>query len=397
MTNLNYSIIGDRNTSFSAASGREEAAAPYLVNNTKLPTGSFVIERYLLSEIAAEILPKSRCRFCCKSIVPGKNGVAVIYSKAHSRASYGNLMTCGSIWLCAVCAAKISERRRVELVKAAGEHKGGLALITFTLQHDKNARLADTLGLLSLAAGKIFEGDWWTRFKQSVGYVGCVKANEITWSPRSGWHPHKHDLFFFEGVVDNKDAARIQKVLTDRYLYILEKFGGSALPGLAVDVRTARKNADVVAAYIAKFDKLPKSPYWGVESELTKSYVKRSKGAAGMTFWQLLKFAGSGDSEAVELVKEYDQAVKGKSSLAYSRGLKTLLKIDLKTDQEISDQLEKDGVEIAFLVRQLWRQVVSKKLRAQLLDAAGSGSVENINRFLVENDIVLKKEAQYEE
>jgi hypothetical protein len=367
----------------------QQGVPDILLNITKLPTVGAVFERYLLTEIAGEVLPDSRCVFCMKSIVPGRNGVSVIYSAEHSRASYGNLMTCGSIWLCAVCAAKISEKRRVELVQLVGCHFGGLAMITFTLQHELKDSLSDTLGKLKFACGKIFEGDFWTRFKLETGYIGCVKAREMTWSPRNGWHPHMHDLFFFEQIMSKSDVECMQRLLTDRYLYLLGKAGGTALPGLAVDVRVAERSVDIVAEYVAKWDKLPSSSYWGIESEITKSFVKRSKSAKGLTFWQLLKIAGQGDCDAVKLVREYSKAIKGMSSLAYSKGLKSLLKGEFLTDQDLTDQVEEGGVEMAFLAREIWRQVCKKQLRGQLLIAAGTGNTEDLIQFLASNDINL--------
>ena len=374
----------------SGPAGREEAGPDgegfnYLVNNTKLQSG-FVLQRYLLSEIAGEILPGSRCAQCRKALIPGKGGVAVIYSKAHQRASYGNLMTCGSIWLCAVCAAKISELRRVELVQATSNHTGGLALVTFTVRHKKTDKLSDTLKLLDFSFEKSFEGRWWQEFKARWGYIGKVTGLEITYGLH-GWHPHKHCLFFFESQVSKETAVKIQKELTDRYLYLVEKAGGSALRGLGVDVRRAEKNIDIVSEYIAKFDRMPESPYWGVESELTKGYVKKTK-AGGMTFWELLKCAAMGEKEAISLVREYATALRGKSSLRYSRGLKERLKVAPATDKELSDQPEKDGVQIAILVKDIWRQVCAKRLRGQLLEAAGTGLIGDILKFLVENGIL---------
>lgn len=387
---LNYSNNLDQVKPWTPGpAGREEAGhgedgLNYLVNNTKLQSG-FVFQRYLLSEIVGEILPESRCAKCRKALVPGREGVAVIYSPAHSRASYGNLMTCGSIWLCAVCAAKISELRRVELVQATSNHSGGLALVTFTVRHKKTDKLLDTLKLLDFSFEKSFEGRWWQEFKARWGYIGKVTTLEITYGA-NGWHPHKHCLFFFESQVSAETAIKIQKELTDRYLYLVEKAGGSALKGLGVDVRRAETNKDIVSEYLAKMDRMPESPYWGVESELTKGYVKKSK-AGGLTFWELLRWAATGEKEAVLLVREYSMALRGKSSLRYSRGLKERLNVAPGTDQELSDQLEKDGIELALLAKSIWRQVVAKRLRGQLLEAAGSGLFEDLYKFLQDNGI----------
>ena len=74
--------------------------------------------------------------------------VQVWKSKEHGTASYGGLQTCGSVWTCPVCAAKIAERRRVELLDAMELHKaqgGAVFLLTLTTPHQRGDVLAELL------------------------------------------------------------------------------------------------------------------------------------------------------------------------------------------------------------------------------------------------------------
>ena len=51
--------------------------------------------------------------------LPGQSlGEIQIMKGIHNKAFYQGLMSCGGIWTCPVCAAKISERRRQELKQA---------------------------------------------------------------------------------------------------------------------------------------------------------------------------------------------------------------------------------------------------------------------------------------
>ena len=125
------------------------AGAPPLGTNAKLrakpqnPMGSR-LQRFALQSVARSILPTSRTAKCMR-IRTGRTDVQVWKSKAHHTTSYGGLQTCGSVWACPVCAAKIAERRRVELLDAMEMHKaqgGVVSLLTLTTPHQRGDNLA---------------------------------------------------------------------------------------------------------------------------------------------------------------------------------------------------------------------------------------------------------------
>ena len=92
------------------------------------------VQRFALQSVARSILPESRTAKCLR-IRAHDCDVQVWKSKEHGTASYGGLQTCGSVWTCPVCAAKIAERRRVELLDAMELHKaqgGAVYLLTLT-------------------------------------------------------------------------------------------------------------------------------------------------------------------------------------------------------------------------------------------------------------------------
>src|ERR1039458_6512923 len=64
-------------------------------------------------------------------------------------AYFCGLTTCGSVWRCTVCSAKVRATRADELVRALEAHYaagGAVHLLTMTVAHDKTDRLARLLG-----------------------------------------------------------------------------------------------------------------------------------------------------------------------------------------------------------------------------------------------------------
>ena len=65
----------------------------------------------------------------------GSEGVGVWKCEKHGTAHYSGLQTCGSVWSCPICAAKITERRRLEVQDAINQHRqagGEVQLLTLT-------------------------------------------------------------------------------------------------------------------------------------------------------------------------------------------------------------------------------------------------------------------------
>ena len=57
-------------------------------------------------------VPAERVCYCLRRPVPDATEVEVWRDPRHEAAHYKRLFVCGSVWMCAVCAARISEVRR---------------------------------------------------------------------------------------------------------------------------------------------------------------------------------------------------------------------------------------------------------------------------------------------
>ena len=81
---------------------------------------------YKLQNISADTLTgemfrgkPARVCSCCKVRSDKNKPISIKYDESREKASYGNLIRCGSVWICPICARIVSEVRRDELLKVA--------------------------------------------------------------------------------------------------------------------------------------------------------------------------------------------------------------------------------------------------------------------------------------
>ncbi len=354
-----------------------------------------VLSKYHYQAVARGLLPRERVALCNRLIVWGKQYVEVLRKPDGSSATYGQLVCCGSVWNCAVCAAKISEKRRVELAEATLRwgRENKLVMVTYTLAHGINDPLIDTLNILKDSKREMFSGRWWQEFKVNSDYAGSITASEVTWG-KNGWHPHLHQLLFFRGkALDNYRLTSFQRNMGARWLEMLSKRGGSALVDVGLDVVTADKK---IAAYIAKFGHEPTKPLWASSDELTRAAVKKSAIKGHVTPRGLLAAFASGQDYAGNLFREYARAFKGKRQLVWSKGLATLLGMEeVETDLALAHELE-GGLEVFALLTQAdWNVIMRNdnygELRMRLLELARRGDFEVFALALAEYGVYLSE------
>jgi hypothetical protein len=133
-----------------------------------------------------------------------------------------------------------------------------------------------------------------------------------------------------------------------------------------------------VAEYVAEYDKLPNKESWGIEAELTKSYVKSSK-----NFWSIVDdFIIGQEYKDLKLIREYAEATKGRRSIVMSRGLRKLLSIEDKTDLEVAKEQDKKADLLLLLSRDIWKQIKDHKKRGELLKVASGGDLDTVINFI---------------
>lgn len=322
-----------------------------------LASSSLIAWRYSLQGAAARLLPLAdRVRRCHVDLIPGRPYVK-LYLPADGRSpSFGNLFTCGSVWRCPVCAARISEGRRAELTQALrGDFNH--VLVTYTLQHRRSDPLEVLLSALLGALRDFKAGAAWQAFSKCVGWVGSVRSLEVTHGT-NGWHPHVHELAFFD---DDVDVARFIDWLRSRWLHVISGrgFGASWLHGL--DARFAK--CDIVA-YIEKWGHDPK---WSSAHEITKHVVKRGR-AESVTALGLLVAYLQGNSAAGNLWLEYAAGMFRKHHLQWSRGLRGRLGLEVAPSD--STLAASEDASPFFQIRSdRWSRIVAAGARADILES----------------------------
>lgn len=326
------------------------------------------LERWKLQATARGLLPEERVGTCLRRVVPGE-AVKVWKAREADRAHYSGLMVCGSVWHCPVCAAKISERRRVELVAAIAAWKatgGEVLLLTLTVPHYQHQALATVLKGFEKARVKQRESKRWKTLKASIGLAGSVRALEVTHGA-NGWHVHSHELLFLRpGSVCHPgdiQALEAQVLASWQHSCLRSGLGEPNAHGVSLE------DGSKAALYAGK---------WGLAEEVTKAHVKRGK-FANPTPWDLLRQVAAEElapgeiSDAAELFQEYAKAFKGKRQLAWSKGLRDLLGLDVEaTDEELAASQEESAVLLGSLSRANWARVVLAEKRGEVLEAAAA-------------------------
>jgi hypothetical protein len=332
--------------------------------------------RYKLQDQAGKILPGERVAKCLKRKIPVKSRVEVWRSEKLKKAHYKNLMICGSVWMCPVCAAKITERRRVELEKVIEGTRYKKVMVTFTLQHKSWESLARLYSGLTRSFRDMKSGRVWARFEKKAGIVASIRGSEITWGENSGWHPHFHVVFFLDQPGEKLDQEYKNAFLAE----ISKMYGGKvAKNGFYVSPEYGIKvsfDQDHVSTYAAK---------WGMDDELAKSPAKIAKGDHYTPFQILLESAkGSEQKEIFEqLFIDYAAAMKGKKQLVWSKGARELFDIGQETsDLDLAAAALEKSVIFAGLRDDHWKKIVSMMARAELLEVAGSGDRQIFINYL---------------
>ncbi len=291
---------------------------------------------YLLQRTARKLLPRHAVGGCLWNIARGENGVGVEYSPITGRARYRKLQTCGSVWVCPVCALIVAERRAEEIRLAMAklsEDGGSAAFATFTVSHGRGDSLQVVLGGFLGAFRRLGGKKAYSTLRKRYGVLGFVRVLEPTHG-RNGWHPHSHVLFCFDRVLSDDEVQAFADALYPLWesacaregLVMTRRYGLHVVPAYGA-----------VEAYLAKYGRPPK---WDISREMTKGHVKAGRSIAGsvqLSPMQLLEAAQAGDVQCGRLFVEFSERFHGKAQIFWSAGLRARLLPDdqAKGDAEI--------------------------------------------------------------
>lgn len=350
-----YDLIQKTQEARSGRNGAEQSAsgcqrtvppappAPPLGIFTKSPVilankGVQRIHEFLLQDQSAKLLPLERVCNCLKKRIDKQKQREVKYNESRKKAHWSNVQRCGSVWTCPVCAKQITEKRRDELKRGLetwkNVHSGGVLLLTLTFSHSANESLKSLLQRQKHAYKRFYENTRVVNLMKSIFVEHKIKGLEVTYG-KNGWHPHHHVLLLTKYQVHGFEAYRDE--LTRIWIQCCVKSGLNA-PSMehGLDIR----DGTYAEQYVSK---------WGLEHELTKGHVKKGRNG-GYTPFDLLQYsmldATMNERTAASLWQEFAISTKGARQLVWSRGLKSLLGIEDKSDQELAEETEQDAISL---------------------------------------------------
>jgi hypothetical protein len=233
-------------------------------------------------------------------------------------AYYCGVETCGNVWLCPVCSAKIRHRRTDELRAAftAWETAGHAAsLVTITVPHDLGDRLSKLVDAERSAWKKVTAGAAWQRLKRRLGIAGHIIALEFTWGDGHGWHPHYHVLLVHERDLDAGAIAAVHSHMHSRLAACCCDFHlrePDPLHGVRIDPNVSGTAA---GAYLAK------GGDWTPAEEVTRGDLKTGHASSRTPLQILADYYQTGDLRDRDLWREYSRVTRGLAAVRWSRGL----------------------------------------------------------------------------
>ena len=331
--------------------------------------------RWALKSVVNKLLPDIRTSKCMVFRSPASGGglsdIKLCRGSNTKKAYYHGLMSCGSIWTCPICAAKVSERRRQELKSAlqvAKDKDLRAHFVTLTFPHGISDDLNDILTKMSqafkrLSAGKYSVKNSLARINPDLGIEGFIRAIEVTHG-KNGFHPHIHMIVFTNS---DTHSGHLKMVYGDSWLRACRLAG---LPIPSFEHGCTVQDGSFASDYVSK---------WGIEDEMTKSNAKKGK-TKGLSPWGLLSCVLDDDNpdypakKAGDLFRVYASAFAGRRQLYWSNGLRKRLDLAKEvTDQELVDKVEDDRASVlANITVDQWKAIRGKGAQSYLLDLAES-------------------------
>ena len=147
-------------------------------------------------------------------------------------------------------------------------------------------------------------------------------------------------------------------------------------------------SAAEAGAYIAKTQD-GRSP----GNELARADLKQGRDGSRTPFEILDDFRWTGyagteeDPGDLRLWHEYELATKGHRCITWSHGLRKILAVEERSDEEIAAD-DVGGQDIACIGPEVWRRIVAVPgLDSAVLDAAESGGLDGMNALLARHGI----------
>jgi hypothetical protein len=352
-------------------SGLVDDIAGYVPAAAVLERGQRQEARYKLRASLRQVTSLKRLRSCGLPfsciVVRCKDGVH----------HFSGMSTCGSGWVCPVCAAKIRFHRADEVSRAvvsAFDQGMGALSVTRTLPHSYEDKLAVTLGLLAEGRRYVANQHVVKAVRKAAGYLGHIVSKELTFG-YSGWHPHTHDIEFYEHEMSLADFAALSSVYYD---YLNRFYSRNGFDGLSrqhgVRVEQVQLDGVALAKYVTKLQE-GTDIRLRTAQELTRQDLKQGRAGSVMPFDIACEFFETGDMELLELWREYERETFGRSVIRFTKGLRArLLPHEAERTDEQLAALKVGGADVVRLEGWFYRKIARVPgLEGKVLTALDTG------------------------
>lgn len=321
----------------------------------------------------------------CGRVVVSSTGVTVKASGLALQGRVGGfagLSTCGSVWVCPVCAAKVAARRSSEVQDALvgwGLGGGSVVMVTLTMRHRKGQALRDLWDGVAKAWNAATSGRSWNGLQRDYGCVleRVVKTGQhvgrVVVKPRipwvrvvevthgvNGWHVHVHAILFLARELDESERWDVATRMFDPWRVALIGAGFSAPLARrgGIDVRAVAQAGDFEGAVGDYFAKGGTHDFRGAAMEATRGDLKMAR-RGGRTPWQILDdLRDWGAPEDARLWGEWEGASDGRRQIGWSLR-DSLVFEEEQTDQEIVDDDGLKGADVAVITHAGWKRVIA--------------------------------------
>jgi hypothetical protein len=299
-------------------------------------------------------------------------------------AYYAGLETCGNVWRCPVCSAKIHRRRADELRgaltiwEAAGH---AASLVTITVPHDLADPLSTLVAAERAAWKQITAGGSWQRLKKRLRIAGHVIALEITWGDRNGWHPHYHVLLVHDRDLD---AAAIAAVHAHLHARLAASCRNSGLRP-PDQLHAVRIDPNISAAAAGEY--VAKGGDWTPAEEMTRGDLKTSRAGSRTPLQILADYYETGDTRDRDLWREYSRVTRGLAAVRWSHGLRARMlgpgAQPEQTDEELAAE-EVNGNLVGVISPPVWSRIRLAGLELAVLVAAERGGAAEVDSLIAQ-------------
>jgi hypothetical protein len=359
------------------SAGGPQARVQNNADNSSAPRDSAVSEdisyreRYELLDF---LRTKSRRRRQALCMAAAYSETVKVVSSKEGSFGYTGLQTCGSV-TCPSCGPRIAAHRREEITMGLDSwvrgHGGQIMFGTLTLRHNRSQSHAELADAISKCWGRATGGRGWVDDRLSHGIEHTIRVWETKWNAENGWHVHVHFLLLVRAGRTNPETLLAS--MFSRWRMSAIKLGlGAPLLRQGADLHevTGEEAAAQLGTYFAKESASKgagSAESMGWEMSNNDGKIRGDSFSPGL----ILRLAAAGVDGYLRLFNEYELSMKKRRSIAWSRGARADLGLDIElTDEEVTEREELEALlEHVQIPARVFRRIArTSGMRSELLD-----------------------------